>query len=92
MKISGRRRNKLDIFADILKVALKGALKTHIVGKANLNFRLIPPYLKTLIDRGLLSKTREPFKSRYMYRTTPKGVEFLEHYQALIQAIEGPEK
>jgi predicted transcriptional regulator len=92
MKIRGRRRNKLDIFADILKVALKGALKTHIVGKANLNFRLIPPYLKTLIDRGLLSRTREPFKSRYIYRTTPEGVEFLEHYQALIQAIEGPEK
>ena len=87
-----KRRNKLDIYADILEVALKGALKTHIVGKANLNFRLIPPYLKTLLDRGLLSKTRKPFKSRYIYRTTPNGIEFLWNYQALIHAIENQEK
>ena len=86
-----RRRHKIDIYADILKVALNGARKTHIVGKANLNFRIIPPYLKTLIERGLLSETRELFRSRYMYWTTPKGVEFLEHYNALIQAIEVPE-
>lgn len=87
-----KRRHKLDIYADILKVTLKGDLKTHIVGKANLNFRIIPPYLKTLIERGLMSKTRELFESRYMYRTTPSGVEFLVHYKALIQAIEALEE
>ena len=85
-----RRRHKLDIYADILKVTINGARKTHIVGKANLNFKIIPPYLETLIKRGLIKKSRKLFKSRYMYHITPKGVEFLDHYEALIQAIEDP--
>ena len=82
-----RRRHELDIYADILKTALKGARKTHIVGRANLNFKLITRYLPTLIDQGLMAQTREPFKSRYMYWTTPKGEEFLDNYYSLLQAI-----
>ena len=87
-----RRRNKLDVYADILKVTLNGARKTHIVGKANLNFRLIQPYLETLIARGLMFKTRKPFQRRYMFWTTPKGIEFLGHYRSLNQAIEDIDK
>lgn len=87
-----RRRNKLDIYADILTVAKEGAQKTHLVGKANLNFRLILPYLRTLIDRGLMSAICEPFKTRYTYQTTPRGIEFLDHYRAIIQAIEAVEE
>ena len=35
------RRNDLDICADILKVSKAGAKKTHIVYRANLNFKIV---------------------------------------------------
>ncbi len=48
------RRNDLDICADILTVARAGAKKTHIVYRANLNFKLVRKYLRRLIENGLL--------------------------------------
>ena len=85
-----RRRTKYDIYADILKAAIKCALKTHISGKAYINYALLPPYLGFLTERGLLSKTKMPSQNRYKYRTTPRGIEYLDHYQSLVKAIEDP--
>ena len=84
------RRTKYDIYADILKAAVKGALRTHISGKAYVNYALLPPYLRFLTERGLLSKTKIPSKNRYKYRTTPRGIEYLDHYQSLVKALEDP--
>ncbi|MCW4040749.1 MAG: winged helix-turn-helix domain-containing protein, partial [Candidatus Bathyarchaeota archaeon] len=42
------RRDKIEIFADILKVAKNGAKKTHIVYKANLNFSTLKNHIKRL--------------------------------------------
>jgi predicted transcriptional regulator len=52
---------------DILKVAKKGAIKTHIVYKTNLNFEIIKKYLKILIDLEMLR-----YEGRKYY-TTEKG-------------------
>ena len=71
--MTGIRRNDLDICADILRVAKKGAKKTQIVYKANLNFKIVKKYLKRLLENGLLDssergklfqrRTREPTSS-----------------------------
>jgi len=75
------RRNKLDIYADILRVALRGARKTHIVYRANLNFRIIKGYLDHLLDRGLLREEAP------LFRSTEKGVEYLSRYERLRSSI-----
>jgi len=51
-----KRRNDLDIQADILRFATQrgGALKTHIVYGSNLNFDIVKKYLARLISRCLL--------------------------------------
>jgi predicted transcriptional regulator len=36
-----KRRSNIEISADILKVALHGAKKSHIVYRANLNFEVV---------------------------------------------------
>lgn len=74
------RRNDLDIQADIIRVAQArgGALKTHIVYRANLNFKIVKRYLKELIQSGLL----EPSGSRYY--PTDRATAFLEAYEALL--------
>ena len=71
------RRGKLEIMGDILRVAINGARKTEIVYKANLNFTRIERYILLLEKRGLIEIARP------LYKTTPKGEEFLRSYQAL---------
>jgi predicted transcriptional regulator len=72
------RRNDLDICADILTVARTGAKKTHIVYRANLNFKLVRKYLRRLIENGLL-----PSSEMSLYTTTEEGIDFLEQYRKL---------
>ena len=73
------RRNDLDICADILTAARAGAKKTHIVYRANLNFKLVRKYLRRLIENGLLL----PSSESNLYTTTKEGMDFLEQYRKL---------
>jgi predicted transcriptional regulator len=72
------RRDKIEIIADILKVALHGAKKTHIVYKANLNFNVLKKYIVRLEENGLLMQINGG-----QYITTQKGSQFLEQYMKL---------
>jgi len=73
------RRNDLDICADILKVSKAGAKKTHIVYRANLNFKIVKKYLSRLIDNGFLLDGSE----NGTFVTTERGSDFLEQYARL---------
>ena len=56
-----------------MDITKTGALKTHIVYGANMNFDNVKPYLKTLRRRGLL--TLDENEGRYF--TTEKGFNYL---------------
>ncbi len=73
----GGRRTCLEISIDILRVARDGAKKSHIVYRANLNFKVVKRYLKLLQHTGLLTLTDR------FYRTTEKGAEYINHYDYL---------
>jgi len=77
------KRNYLDIYVDILQVAMSGAKKTHIVYRANLNFKVVRMYIDRLIDTGMLS----PAEDSGDYRTTRRGIEFLDQYNELVAPI-----
>ena len=68
-------RNDIDICADILRIARVGAKKTHLVYKANLNFKIIKRYLSRLSEQSLISSDNG------QYITTEEGVKFLDNYQ-----------
>ncbi len=72
------KRNNLDICADILKISRGGARKTHLVYKANLNFKIVKGYLAHLVDNDLLENDGE------MFYLTNKGSRFLEQYDSLV--------
>jgi predicted transcriptional regulator len=59
------------LITDILGIALKGATKTEIVYKANLNFKQVEKFLDFLIKKGLLSVSSN---KRKRYQTTDKGI------------------
>ena len=73
----GSYRRRLDIIADILLVASRGAKKTQIMYQANLSYRLLTKYLTELKNACLISFER---RERH-YVLTSRGQEFLERYK-----------
>ena len=74
-----KKRDSLDISADILRLATSGAIKTRIVYGANLNFKIVEGYLSRLTNLGLI----ENRDSRRKYQTTEKGLSFIQRYEEL---------
>jgi predicted transcriptional regulator len=75
-----KRRESVDICRDILQLTRNGAIKTRIVYGANLNFKIVKGYLSKLLSLGLLEESRE---SRKRYRTTKRGLDFIDRYEEL---------
>ena len=77
-----KRRNSFEITAEILRLAMKGAKKTHIVYGANLNFKLLDEYLERMEKSGLI-KNHE----RGLIYTTDYGRMFLENFENLEKIV-----
>jgi len=74
-----KKRESEDIYRDILQLTRNGAIKTRIVYGANLNFKIVKGYLSKLLSLGLLEESRKG------YRTTEKGLDFINRYEELIR-------
>jgi predicted transcriptional regulator len=75
-----QRRSNLEIVAEILKIARKGAKKTRIVYGANMNFKMLDEYLEKLTKAGLIANSEN---NGGLIRTTEKGVEYLQQFYSL---------
>ena len=75
------RRDRLYIIAEILVIARDRSLKTQIMYRANLSFAQLNEYLNFLIRRELLKRNMENGKT--FYKTTTKGVKYLENYEEI---------
>ena len=74
------RRDRIEIIAEILRIAKKGVKKTHLVYKANLNHALLEEYLMRLEQQGLIARNINPGR---MVQTTERGKQFVERYTGL---------
>jgi predicted transcriptional regulator len=72
------RRSNIEIAAEILRIAKKGARKTRIVYGANINFKLLEEYLNKLERAGLIAHNIE---ENAIIQTTEKGVKCLQYYE-----------
>ena len=82
-------RTRVEILASILKVASSGALKTHIMYKANLSHRQLEKYLGLLEERGLLIRHLDDDARGPMYSVTDRGLDFLKEYSHLTEFFDG---
>ena len=80
-----KRRDKLVIMTEIIRIAIKGASKTQIMYKANLSFSQLKRYLTLLSRHSLLEKSA--YDGREIYKATPRGVEFMKRQQQIINLI-----
>lgn len=76
-----KRRDHLFIMAEILEVTIDGALKTQVMYRANLSFAQLNEYLKLMLDLKLLETIKNT--ERTLYKTTTKGVRYLQSYREL---------
>lgn len=74
-----KRRDRIQIIEDILTAAEdpRGALKTHLVYRANLNFMRLEQYLTYLLENELLEVSGEDDR----YYLTSKGRNFITQVQ-----------
>ncbi|MDQ1280157.1 MAG: hypothetical protein QG670_1420 [Thermoproteota archaeon] len=79
-----KKRSHVEIIADVLRIAKYGAKKSHIVYKANLNFKLVNEYLTFLKEEDLISF---PSENDSLFKTTPKGEEYLNQYSKLTNIL-----
>jgi predicted transcriptional regulator len=74
-------RSKLDILAALLYAAQQETLKTHMTRTALVSSNQTEEYVGLLLDSGLVET-----HGNY-YRTTEKGMRFLELYQEMEKAM-----
>jgi len=73
-----QNRTRVEILANILEIAGKQTLKTHIMYKANLSYRQLGKYLDFLEARGMIARISED--DMMLFHVTEKGLEFLKDY------------
>lgn len=66
------RRGRHDIIMQILKSAINGAKKTHIMMRARINFTQFEKYLNHLSEAGFVAEEDG------IWRTTEKGLHAIE--------------
>jgi len=87
-----RRRDRHDIIVEILKTALEGKIKTHIMYKAKLSYAQLNEYLPSLIANGFLENATIRQKKYYkkVFRTTSKGLKFIENFESMSKLWSNP--
>lgn len=83
-----KNRNRMEIVANLLSIAKNGALKTHLMYRANLSYLMVTEYLDFLSRSGLIRETLDSEGTNRLYQTTGKGLKYLDVYESL-QAIIG---
>ena len=68
------KRERIEIISEILNICINGARRTQIVYQANLNFKMIDPYLKFLIKKNLIEICQG---QQVLYKTTEKGINLM---------------
>jgi len=77
---NSRYRSGLEIAVDVLSIASEKSKKTKIMYQANLSYRLIEKYMRSLLERGLLVCDDSSH-----YLTTARGKEFLQMYLEYVE-------
>jgi len=77
-------RSQIDIMANILNEAVRGAKKTRIMYRCNLSYKQLERYLRLLLGMELLSLiSKKESSPKNFFKTSAKGHAFLNAYSRL---------
>lgn len=77
-------RSRTDIVSQILEAANGGVTKTKIMYAAYLSYAQLKEYLSVLLENGMIEHQPE----RNLYKTTPKGMQYLQSYSQMGEIME----
>lgn len=80
--VETRKRNEVKVVAKILRVAAKGSKEGEIMNRCKLDSMSVENYLAALSELSFLTFDDES-EDEMCYRTTEKGIEFLNIYHRL---------
>jgi predicted transcriptional regulator len=80
--VETKKRNEVKVVAKILRVAAKGSNEGEIMDRCKLDSMSVENYLSALAELSLLTFDDES-ENKMCYRTTEKGIEFLNTYHRL---------
>ena len=85
MSNANKRRDRHDIAVEILRTAIDGKIKTHIMYKAKLSYAQLNEYIQLLLNKGLLENVtiRQKRMDKKVFKTTHKGLEFIENFESV---------
>ncbi len=83
MSDSSSKRTQLEVLADILELCRKPTAKTKIMYKTNLSYQVMQKSVNQLLKLKLLIFDPKAKK----FQASPKGLEFLQRYSALIALL-----
>ncbi|PBO84950.1 MAG: transcriptional regulator [Thaumarchaeota archaeon] len=69
------RRDEIEIMTTVLDLSMQPIKKTHLLYRANLNFKQLQRYLQLLQELGLIESVKNPFNG---FRITEKGKLFIK--------------
>jgi len=93
------RRDKLQIFADIIKVSSRETKMTRILRLANVQYNTFLECIEKLCRAGLLEKvapnedmkSSDDMRTKCVYKATETGVKWSKQVEEIYQTIEEPE-
>ena len=69
------RRDQIAIISDLLKIIKQPQKLTHILYKSNMSYGQLIKYLADMIDLGIATEQKKPFRA---FSITSNGEKFLE--------------
>ena len=87
-----KRRDRHDIIIEILKTAVEGRIKTHIMYKAKLSYAQLNEYLPSLVQNGFLENITIKIKRYHkkVFKTTQKGLRLIENFETMNKLWSNP--
>jgi len=89
------RRDKIQIYADILKVTKRPQRATRIIRLSNIQYNTFLECVDTLCNSGLLEKISLDYKekdahvkTKYEYKATKMGEKWCEMLDEVVRALE----
>ncbi len=84
--LKSSRRSKEEILAGVLASAINGTTKTKIMYSNALSFMQVKHYIDYALNSGFIRAYEDNStgkRSKYIYVTTEKGLEYLKFYESL---------
>jgi len=85
LETPSKRRDKLCIIAEILRIVKEGVLKTQIMYRGNLSFEQLTDYLNFMLKKELLEIKQ--INGKDIYFATEKGIKILNNYREITELV-----